>query len=153
MSDSGDDFLVAYLVLECMGSGSTGRKAPIPDNILVMTGIQWVELTLVNPVECYNMFKMSRLVFLCLHDTLVQNYGLKSSQKMCTKEALAIFLWMCGGPQSFRQVKNRFKHSLEIISRKVDKVVDAIIGLAFHNIRPKDPQFGTIHPKLQEARF
>jgi hypothetical protein len=42
---------------------------------------------------------------------------------------------------------------LEIISRKVDKVVDAIIGLAFHNIRPKDPQFGTIHPKLQEARF
>jgi hypothetical protein len=72
---------------------------------------------------------------------------------MCTKEALAMFLWMCGGPQSFRQVKNRFKHSLETISRKVDEVVDAIMGLAFHNIRLKDPQFGTIHPKLQEARF
>jgi hypothetical protein len=72
---------------------------------------------------------------------------------MCTKEVLAIFLWMCGGPQSFRQVRNRFKHSLETISRKVDEVVNAIMGLAFHNIRPKDPQFGTIHPKLQEARF
>jgi hypothetical protein len=71
MSDSDDDFLVAYLAFECMGSGSTGRKAPIPDNIPIMTGIQWVELTLVDPVECYNMFRMSRSVFLRLHDTLV----------------------------------------------------------------------------------
>jgi hypothetical protein len=79
MSDSDDDFLVAYLALECMGSGSTGRSAPIPDNIPVMTGIQWVELTLANAVDCYDMFRMSRSVFLHLHDTLVQNYGLKSS--------------------------------------------------------------------------
>jgi hypothetical protein len=118
-----------------------------------MTGIQWVELTLANAVDCYDMFRMSRSVFLHLHDTLVQNYGLKSSRKMCMKEAVAMFLWMCGGPRSFRQARNRFKHSLETISRKVDEVLDAIMGLAFHNIRPQDPQFGTIQPKLQEARF
>jgi hypothetical protein len=102
MSDSDDDFLVAYLAFECMGSGSTGRKAPIPDNIHVLTGIQWVEQTLADPVDCYDMFRILRSVFLRLHDTLVQNYGLKSSRKICTEEALAMFLWMCGGPQSFR---------------------------------------------------
>jgi len=40
-----DDFMVAYIALECMGS--TGRKkAKIPMTIPTMTGIQWVEITL-----------------------------------------------------------------------------------------------------------
>jgi hypothetical protein len=62
-------------------------------------------------------------------------------------------LWTCGAPQSIRQVKNKFKHSLETISRKFDEVLEALMRLAFHFIRPKDPQFGTIHHKLQEPRF
>jgi hypothetical protein len=72
---------------------------------------------------------------------------------MCTKEALGMFLWTCGAPQSIRQVKNKFKHSLETISRKFDEVLEALISLVFHFIRPKGPQFGTVHHKLQEPRF
>ena len=87
-----DDFMVAYIALECMGS--TGRKkAEIPMTIPTMTGIQWVEITLQNPTECYNMFRMRRSVFLHLHNTLVQDYALRASRGMCTKEALASF---CG---------------------------------------------------------
>jgi hypothetical protein len=94
------------------------------------------------------MFRMRRLVFLRLHNTLVENYGLTPSRRMCTKEALGMFLWTCGAPQSFRQVKKKFGHSLETISRRFSHVLKSVMKLAFHIIRPKDPLFGQIHPRL-----
>jgi len=34
-----------------------------------------------------------------------------------------------------------------------EAVLDSIMRLALDIVRPKDPHFGTIHPRLQEARF
>ena len=48
--------------------------------------------------QCYNMFRMHRDVFDSLHNFLVEKYGLKSTKKMSSIEALAMFLWMCGAP-------------------------------------------------------
>jgi hypothetical protein len=59
------------------------------------------------------MFRMRRSVFYILHDELVDNCGLRSSNEMCSIESLGIFLWMCGAPQSVRQVKHIFTHSKE----------------------------------------
>jgi len=151
--DDDDDFMVAMVALEWMASGNLHKKTIHTSSLLVMTGIQWVELTLQNPVDCYDMFRMRRSVFLRLHDTLVQNYGLKSSRVYCSKEALGMFLWACSAPQSFRQCRNKFRRSLETISRKFAAVLDSIMRLAFDIVRPKDPHFGTIHPRLQKARF
>ena len=64
-----------------------------------------------------------------------------------------MFLWVCGAPQLFRQLKNKLSHSLETTSRKFKEVFDSIMGLVFKIVKPKDPHFGTIHPKVQEARF
>jgi hypothetical protein len=44
------------------------------------------------------MFRMTRLVFDCLHETLVDNYELKSTMGMSSIESLAMFLWTVGGP-------------------------------------------------------
>jgi hypothetical protein len=64
-----------------------------------------------------------------------------------------MFLWACGAPQSLRQVKNKFGHSLETVGRKFKEVLESVMGLAFDIVRPKDPQFCTINPKLQKTRF
>jgi len=64
-----------------------------------------------------------------------------------------MFLWTCGAPQSFRQVANKFRHSLETVSRKFSEVLDSICRLSIDIIRPKDPHFGIVHPKMQQARF
>jgi hypothetical protein len=74
-----------------MGLGSSGKKKEISSEIPVMSGIQWVEVTLQDPEECFNMFIMRRSVFLRLHDTLVEDYVLKPSREICTKEALGNF--------------------------------------------------------------
>jgi hypothetical protein len=93
-----DDFMVAYATLVFMGSGSCGKKKEVSSDILVMSGIQWVEVALQDAEECFNMFRMRRSVFLRLHDTLVEDYGLKPSRKMCTKKALGMVSWTCGAP-------------------------------------------------------
>ena len=66
-----DDFMVAMVALEWMASGNLHKKTIHNSSLPVMTGIQWVELTLQNPVDCYDMFRMRRSVFLRLHDTLI----------------------------------------------------------------------------------
>jgi hypothetical protein len=46
-----------------------------------------------------------------------------------------------------------FSHSTETVSRKFNEVLDSITLLVVDDIKPKDPQFRTVHPRLDEARF
>ena len=99
------------------------------------------------------MFRMHRDVFGSLHNVLVERYGLKSTRKMTSVEALAMFLWMCGGQQSMRQADNRFERSLETCSRNFDKVLECVVKLAADIIKPRDPEFRTMHQRLRSAQF
>ncbi|KAL6838378.1 hypothetical protein ACP4OV_031784 [Aristida adscensionis] len=117
------------------------------------SGYDWVMRNLENPTECYNMFRMNRDVFDKLHHLLVESYGLKSSKKMTSLEALGLFLWMCGAPQRMRQAQNRFTRSSETCSRKFDKVLRSVNRLGADIIRPRDPEFRTVHKRLKAPRF
>ncbi|WVZ70795.1 LOW QUALITY PROTEIN: hypothetical protein U9M48_019432 [Paspalum notatum var. saurae] len=64
-----------------------------------------------------------------------------------------MFLWIVGAPQSMRQAENRFMRSTETISRTFDEVLTCLVKLAADNIRPLDPEFRTVHPRLQQRRF
>jgi len=106
-----------------------------------------------NRTYCYQNFRMHRNVFDHLHNVLVESYGLKSIRKMSSVESLALFLWMCGCPQGMRQAEHRFLRSKEKCSRKFDKVLTCLNKLAADIIRPRDPEFKSVHPRLQAARF
>jgi hypothetical protein len=96
---------------------------------------------------------MSRQLFDSLHELLVSSYGLTSSSKMISIEALAMFLWTIGAPQSFVQVKNRFKRSKETISRKFTEVLDCVYRMAKEVVKPIDRDFTSPHQKLLKPRF
>jgi hypothetical protein len=87
-----DDFMLVYAALELMGDNydSHANKAR---TVPVMPGIVWVEIQLTDRDKCYETFRMRRSIFHLLHETLVSHYGLKSTRELCSKEALAIFLW------------------------------------------------------------
>jgi hypothetical protein len=53
----------------------------------------------------------------------------------------------------FRQVENRFEKSTGTINTKFNRVLNCLNRLAIDNIKPKDPQFSTVHSRLQEACF
>jgi hypothetical protein len=143
------ELLVALFAIDIWGSSPSGFSR----RTMVETGIQWVERTLENSNDCFDMFRMRRTVFRRLHDTLVESYGLLPSRGVSTTKALGIFLWACGGPQSFRQIKNKFGYSLETISRKYSEVLNALYKMSSDVIKPKDPNFIEIHPRLRESRF
>jgi hypothetical protein len=99
------------------------------------------------------MFWVTRPVFDKLHETLVSNYGLSSTVHMASIESLGIFLWLLGGLQSVSQVEDRFQRSTENISRKFTEVLECVFKLGEHIIKPRDPQFIQIHPRLEDNRF
>jgi hypothetical protein len=124
-----------------------------PRRQAVESGYDWVQKTVGNPTACRYMFRMQPHVFELLHERLVQSYGLKSTIRMTSREALGMFLWILGPPQPVRQVWDRFVRSMETISRKFKHVLRCVTKLANDIIRPKDPTFSTVHPNLANHRY
>jgi hypothetical protein len=118
-----------------------------------VTSYEWVTTTINRPKACYKIFRLRRPDFDNLHEALTINYGLQSTIGMSSIEYLAMFLCTVGGPQSIRQVENRFERSTETINRKFNHVLNYLNRLTINNIEPKDPQFSTVHSRLQEACF
>ena len=118
-----------------------------------MTGLEWVHTKLGNRKQCYNMFRMNPNMFHKLHDVLVQSYGLKSTRKSTSIEALGLFLWMVGAPQSVRQAEDRFERSMATVCAIFNRVLNSLVMLAADIIKHVDPQFATIHPRLEQPRF
>jgi hypothetical protein len=102
------------------------------------SGIQWVMRCFGRPRYFYKMFWMIPKVFMKLHDLLILNYGLTSSNNVSSIESLAMFLWIVGGPQSFSQVENRFTRSMWTVHTKFYKVLNCLCKLAKENIKPTD---------------
>ena len=117
------------------------------------TGLQWVMRCMGRPRYFYKMFRMSTDVFMSLHDLLISNYGLTSTNNISSMESLAMFLWIVGGPESFSQAENRFTRSLWTVHTKFHEVLNCLRKLAKDNIKPRDPTFCTEHDKVKEERF
>jgi hypothetical protein len=83
----------------------------------------------------------------------VGSYELKSTRKITSVEALALFLWVVGAAQSVRQADDHFVRSMETVSRKFDHILACVIKLSKDTIRPKDSTFSTMHQRLQKSRF
>jgi len=115
-----------------------------------VTRLEWVHTKLGDRKQCYNMFRINPSMFHKLHDVLVQSYSLKSSSKSSSIEALGMFLWMVGAPQSVRQAENRFERSMESVLAMFSKVLKCLVNLAAYIIKPVDPQFRTMHPRQQQ---
>jgi hypothetical protein len=92
-------------------------------------------------------------MFHSLHNLLVESYGLKSNSKSASIEALGMFLWMVGAPQSVRQADDRFERSLGTVHSMFHRVLKSVVKLAADIIRPNDPNFSTMQDRLRNPRF
>lgn len=108
---------------------------------------------LSDPTYCFTMFRMTNPLFHQLHDLLVTSYGLTSTSKSSSIEALGMFLWILGTPQPVRQPQAIFGRSLDTVHRNFAKVLHCMVKLAVDIIKPVDPEFRTIPARLQQPRF
>lgn len=72
---------------------------------------------------------------------------------MIAVEALGMFLWMCASQQSFIQAENRLIRSPGTVRRKFEEVLASVCKLAADIIRPKDPEFTSVHRCLRSTRL
>ena len=149
--DSDEELLDMMMLAACI---EEDEKVPYADRrVPELAGIQWVQSRMKDPRRFYNCFRMRRSVFTMLHDILVADYGLQSTSQMSSIESLALFLWMVGAPESNSQAADRFERSASTVSNKFHHVLDCIDRMAGDYIRPNDPTFTQVHPKLTNPRF
>lgn len=118
----------------------------------ILSGFGWLQETIDTPGETYTMLRMSARVFFDLHDLLVERYGLTHSSFITSYESLAMFLWTLGGCESNRRTQNRFKHSPDTIHRKFHEVLHCVVNMSAHYIKPNDPNFRNVHPRIRNDR-
>ncbi|KAM3318532.1 hypothetical protein ACQJBY_035974 [Aegilops geniculata] len=118
----------------------------------ILSGFGWLQETVSTPGETYTMLKMNARLFFQLHDLLVKRYEFKSTCFVSSYEALAIFLWTLGGCESNRRTQNRFKHSGDTVHRKFHEVLLCVIKMAADYLKPKDPNFSSVHPRIRKDR-
>ncbi|WVZ81843.1 hypothetical protein U9M48_029175 [Paspalum notatum var. saurae] len=109
--------LIVRMMASIYGTYYDNHKHKAPRRTPTLFGYAWVQETLADSSSCFKMFRMNTPLFHRLHDLLVNSYGLRSTSNFSSIEALAMFLWMVGAPQSMRQAENRFMRSTETISR------------------------------------
>ena len=143
--------LITQLV-PILGMYSNNYFVKLPKRVHGDSGLDWVRYCLARDTDCYKMFRVEIPLFNRLHSTLVTSYGLHSSSKMTSIEALAMFLWIVGFQQSVRQAENHFRRSMETVSRTFNKVLTSIIRLAHDIIVPTDPTFSGA-PKHRKYSF
>jgi len=164
MGDDWDEAIENMILIELMSSHAVQTSGMLEQAIHIdkylsgswipkLPRIEWVMDNLHDPERCYSMFRMNLEMFHKLHEVLTQTYGLKSSRKSTSLEALGIFLWMLGDCQSVRQAKERFERSLGTISRIFNKVLICVDRLAADILKPVDPTFSTMHDTLRSPRF
>lgn len=123
-----------------------------PPRTSKLSGMGWLLETLNTPGECHSQLRMSTEIFYNLHRLLVERYCLKPSLHINTQEMLAIFLFICAGNESNRKAHNRYKHSGETVDRTFDEVLNAQMKMSKDFIRPKNPNFPTVHRRISDDR-
>ncbi|XP_044320622.1 uncharacterized protein [Triticum aestivum] len=117
-----------------------------------LSGFEWLRETIGTPEETYTMLRMNANVFFDLHDKLVAEYGLKETCFVTTYESLAMYLWTLGGCESNRRTQNRFKHGADTVHRKFHEVLQCVVKMSSHNIRPQDPNFHIVHDRIKRDK-
>jgi hypothetical protein len=118
-----------------------------------VSGLEWVQEKLGSAYSCYTQFRMTPPLFMKLHHMLTTEYGLKDTSKSTSLEALGMFLWMLGGPESYRKVEDKFERSLGTVHAMFYRVMKCVIKFADDVLRPRDPEFTTMHPRVMSSRF
>ena len=95
--------------------------------------------------ECIAMLRMSSAPFFSLYNLFRQRGLVLDSINAFVEEQVAMFLHVVGHNQRFRVVRQRFRRSIETVSRHFHQVLFAVGELRADLIKPPS---GATHPKI-----
>lgn len=109
----------------------------LPSGAASPTGAEYVDELFRQPhdPEFQEAFRMPSHTFLALEAWLGENTSLASSRHVDIKEKLAIFLFAVGKSSSNRDLRKRFQHSGDTISRIFNEVLMAMLRLTRAHVK------------------
>ena len=106
-----------------------------------------MQLTLADQTKCIDNLRITRDAFMHLHDTLLP-FGLPSTDKCTSVEALGMYIWTCAHQSASRECKDRFERSLDTVSRKITVVAEVMYRWANTVLVPADRNYACVSHKL-----
>lgn len=100
-----------------------------------------------NPIRCYQMFRMDRIIFNNLIHDLVTSYNLEGTRNIDVTEMLGIFLHILGHGIGNWLIQERFQRSGETVSRYFSLVLDKVCEMGKDLIQPVKDQIRFIGRK------
>ncbi|XP_056176731.1 uncharacterized protein LOC115671314 [Syzygium oleosum] len=119
------------------------------------TGYAWLKELMgedANPIRCYNMFRMHKVVFNNLTRDLVACYGLEGSRNTDVAEMVGMFLHILGHGIGNMLAQERFQRSGETISRYFSLVLDKVCDMGKDLIQPIDREYREVPEKIKKDR-
>ena len=111
-------FMVAIAAAVVSTTHITSLLFRTPMNTSVLTGVGWLqELLTGHPVRFYDAFGMLKHVFRKLVQELELHAGLKHSKHICAEEQVAIFLHLSKTGCTICNLRERFQHSPDTLSK------------------------------------
>ena len=106
-----------------------------------------MQLTLADQTKSIDNLRMTRDAFMHLHDTLLP-FGLPSTDKCTSVEALGMYIWTCAHQSASRECKDWFERSLDTVSRKIIGVAKVMYRWTSTVLVLADRNYARISQKL-----
>lgn len=101
------------------------------------TGAEFIDRLLTeNPKSCREQLRLDRDMFVSLVNLLIARKLLVHGKFIKVDEQLGICLYIMAKGASYRDVADRFKHSISTICHYFRKVLNALVILSYDIIRP-----------------
>ena len=81
-------------------------------------------------VQCYEILRMNQETFKSLCKILSEKYGLEETLNVYLEESVAMFLETVGQDATVRVIAERYQHSTDTVSRKLEEVLSSVLKLA-----------------------
>ncbi|XP_074313991.1 uncharacterized protein LOC141649195 [Silene latifolia] len=89
-----------------------------------------------NATSCFEQLRLDRVMFLQLVDLMIERNLLVDGKYIKVDEQIGICLYILAKGSSYRDVADRFKHSISTICVYFKKVLDVLVILSHDIIRP-----------------
>ena len=99
--------------------------------------------------QCYDIFRMNQRTFKALCKMLTERYELQDSHNVYIEEFVVMFPKVVDQDKTMRDICEMYQRSLDIVKRKLDDFLSALLKFAEDKLKPQEGEFARVNHVLK----